>query len=103
MPRAADSCARGRRHAQRCGTSAAEVPNVSVVPSPPSRPLPYVGMPVRVIHLATVEPGMISDVADGGRTLTVDGVRYTLRRLNGRFVRAGEPYYGVRLSLTGHP
>ena len=69
----------------------------------PSRPVPYIGMPVRVIHLGTVEPGVISDVADHGRTVTVDGHRYTLRRLNGRFVREGQAYYGIRLSLRPTP
>jgi hypothetical protein len=42
-------------------------------------------------------------VADGGRTLIVDGHRYTLRRTNGRFVRADEPSYGVWLSLRPDP
>jgi hypothetical protein len=56
-------------------------------------------MPVRVIHLGTVESGVITAVADGGRTLVVDGARFTLRPINGRFVREGDPYYGVRLSL----
>lgn len=65
----------------------------------PSRPVPYVGMPVRVVHLGCIEPGVVSGVSEDGRTLTVDGHRYTLRRLNGRFVREDEPYYGVRLSL----
>jgi hypothetical protein len=69
----------------------------------PSRPVPYVGMPVRVIHLGTDEAGVVSDIADHGRTLTVGGHRYTLRRLNGRFVREGQPYYGVRLSLRPAP
>jgi hypothetical protein len=65
----------------------------------PSRPLPYVGMPVRIIHLGAAEASVIADVVDDGRTLVVDGDRYTLRRTNGRFVREGEPYYGVRLAL----
>jgi hypothetical protein len=65
----------------------------------PSRPLPYIGMPVRVVHLGHVEPEVVAEVADGGRTLIVAGARYTLRRLNGRFVREDQPYYGVRLSL----
>ena len=66
----------------------------------PSRPVPYVGMPVRVVHLGDVEDGVVSEVSDDGRTLTVDGRRYTLRRVNGHFVREGEPYYGVRLALS---
>jgi hypothetical protein len=56
-------------------------------------------MPVRVIHLGAVEAGIVEDVTDSGRTLTVDGHRYTLRRLTGHFVREDQPYYGVRLSL----
>ena len=67
--------------------------------SKPTRPLPYAGMPVRVVHLGLVEPAIVDDVGDGGRTLTVAGARYTLRRVNGRFVREDQPYYGVRLSL----
>ena len=65
-----------------------------------SRPVPYPGMPVLVEHLGSVEPGVVSAVEDDGRALVVGGDRYTLRRLNGRFVRDGEPYYGVRLVLA---
>lgn len=65
----------------------------------PTRPIPQVDMPVRVVYLGVVEAGRVTDVADDGRALTVGGDRYTLRRLNGRFVREGEPYYGVHLSL----
>lgn len=66
----------------------------------PSRPLPVVGMEVRVVHLATEEPAVIEAVHDHGRTLQVAGADYTLRRLTGQYVRADEPYYGVRLALT---
>jgi hypothetical protein len=65
----------------------------------PSRPIPYVGMPVRVIHLGVVERGSIEALGDGGRTVTVAGEDFTLRRQNGRFVRRDQPYYGVRLSF----
>jgi hypothetical protein len=68
-----------------------------------SRPLPYVGMPVGVMHLGAVEPGEVEEVRDDGRTLVVDGVPFTLRRLNGWFVREGEPYYGTRLLLAPPP
>ena len=64
-----------------------------------SRPLPFVGMRVRVWHLGAMEHAVVEDVRDHGRTLVVDGDTYTLRRLNGRFVRNGEPYYGTRLLL----
>ena len=64
----------------------------------PARAQPYVGMRVRVMHLGHVEKGVVTDVAEQGRALTVDdGHRYTLRRINGRFVREGDPSYGVRL------
>jgi hypothetical protein len=56
-------------------------------------------MAVQVIHLGSVEPGVITEIADEGRTVLVDGRRYTLRRLTGHFVREDQPYYGVRLSL----
>lgn len=54
-------------------------------------------MPVRVLHLGDTEDGVIEAVLDDGRALVVNGERYTLRRLNGRFVREGEPSYGTRL------
>ena len=73
------------------------------MPTASSRPLPYVGMSVRIFHLAVIETGVVSAVADGGRTLIVDGHRSTLRRTNGRFVRADEPSYGVWLSLRPGP
>jgi hypothetical protein len=72
---------------------------VPVAGGPPSRPLPYVGMAVRVVHLGTIEAATIEEVHDHGRTLVVAGETYTLRRVNGRFVREGEPYYGTRLLL----
>lgn len=63
----------------------------------PSRPLPYVGMAVRVVYLGAVEEAVIDEVRDDGRTLVVGDDRFTLRRVNGRFVRDGEPPYGTRL------
>src|SRR3954452_6425715 len=68
-------------------------------PMSASRPVPFVGMPVRVWHLGAIEHAVVEEVHDHGRTLVVDGEAYTLRRLNGRFVREGEPYYGTRLLL----
>ena len=65
----------------------------------PSRPLPYVGMPVRIEHFGASEQGVVEQVVHDGRGLVVDGETYTLRRLTGRFVREGEPYYGTRLAL----
>ena len=63
----------------------------------PLRPMPVVGMPVRILHLGAVDHGVIEAVLDEGRTLVVGGERFVLRRLNGRFVREGEPSYGTRL------
>ena len=60
-------------------------------------------MRVRVWHLGVMEHAVVEDVRDHGRTLVVDGDTYTLRRLNGRFVRSGEPYYGTRLLLRRPP
>jgi hypothetical protein len=68
-----------------------------------SRPFPYAGMPVRVMHLGVTEVAAVEEVRDDGRTLLVGGEAYTLRRLNGWFVRDGEPYYGTRLLLAGDP
>ena len=64
-----------------------------------SRPLPYVGMAVRVVYLGAVEEGVIDEVHDDGRTLVVGAERFTLRRVNGRFVREPEPPYGTRLAF----
>ena len=66
----------------------------------PTRPLPDVGMPVRVVHLGSVDEAVIEEVHDDGRTLVVGGDRFTLRRINGRFVREGEPSYGTRLAFV---
>ena len=64
-----------------------------------TRPVPRVGMRVRVVHLGHDEPDVITEVRDGGRTLGVGGRTFTLRPLTGEFVAVGEPYYGVRLDL----
>ena len=61
------------------------------------RPVPYVGMRVRVVHLGRTEASTVQEVRDEGRTVVVDGRAYTLRRLTGHYVAEGEPYYGVRL------
>lgn len=67
--------------------------------SGPSRPVPFVGMAVRVAHFGVVEAGIVEEVRDDGRTLVVGGEAFTLRQLNGHFVRAAEPWYGTRLVL----
>jgi hypothetical protein len=56
-------------------------------------------MPVRVMHLGMAKPALVEALSEDRRTLTVEGARYTLRLLNGRFVREDLPYYGVWLSL----
>jgi hypothetical protein len=64
-----------------------------------TRAAPYVGMPVQVVHLGRTEEGVVDEVREGGRTLVVDGVAYSLRRLTGEYVADGQPYYGVRVVL----
>lgn len=56
-------------------------------------------MPVRVMHLGITVAAKIDEVRDDGRTLVVGTDTFTLRRINGWFVREGEPYYGTRLLL----
>ena len=65
-----------------------------------SRPLPYVGMEVEIVHLGTSTPAIVEELRDGGRTLIVAGDAYVLSRRTARYVRAGQPYYGVRLRLS---
>jgi hypothetical protein len=60
-------------------------------------------MAVRVVHLGSVEAAVIDEIHDEGRTLVVGHDRFTLRRVNGRFVRAGEPSYGTRLVFEPQP
>jgi hypothetical protein len=59
-------------------------------------------MPVRVMHLGVTEAAEVGEVLDDGRTLVVGTDTFTLRRINGWFVRREEPYYGTRL-LLGEP
>ncbi len=56
-------------------------------------------MPVTILHLGAREAGIVEAVEDGGRTLLVEGRRYTLRELNARYVLEGEPSYGTRVAL----
>ena len=60
-------------------------------------------MDVEIVHLATTIPAVIDEVRDAGRTLIVDGEAYVLSPLTAHYVRAGEPYYGVRLRLLASP
>ena len=65
----------------------------------PSRPLPQVGMPVRIEHLGVTEHGEVEAVLDDGRTVIAGGRQFTLRAVNSRFVLRGEPWYGVKLAF----
>ncbi len=56
-------------------------------------------MQVEVVHLGAAVPAVVEEVRGGGRTLVVDGETFVLSRLTAHYVRAGEPYYGVRLRL----
>ena len=56
-------------------------------------------MPVRVMRFGVIEPAVIREVRDEGRTLLVGSERFTLRPGNGHFVRDVEPSYGTRLIL----
>jgi hypothetical protein len=53
-------------------------------------------MNVRVVHFGGAEDSRIDGILDGGRTLLIEGMRFTLRRVNGHFIREGEPPYGTR-------
>ena len=69
------------------------------------RILPRVGDAAEIVTLATRTPAVI--VAVEGRTVDVDTsggttLRFELHPLTGRFVLAGEPYWGTRLELLGH-
>jgi hypothetical protein len=65
-----------------------------------SRPLPRVGMEVAIVHLGMCTPAVVEEVRDGGRTVIAGGETFELSRLTAHFVRAGDPYYGVRLALS---
>lgn len=64
------------------------------------RPVPHAGMAVEIVHLAASTPARVDEVRDGGRTLIVAGEAYVLSPLTAHYVRAGQPYYGVRLRLS---
>jgi hypothetical protein len=51
------------------------------------------------MHLGVTEAAKVDEVLDDGRTLVVGTDTFTLRRINGWFVRREEPYYGTRLLL----
>jgi hypothetical protein len=71
-------------------------------PRPVSRRvLPVVGMAARVVHLGAEEDAVVEEVREGGRVLRAAGQTFVLHPMTGRFVREGDPYYGVRLVLLG--
>lgn len=65
-----------------------------------SRPVPRVGMAVAIVHLGVHTPAVVEEVRDDGRTIVAGGETFELSRLTAHFVRAGDPYYGVRLALS---
>jgi hypothetical protein len=62
--------------------------------------MPTVGMPVRIQHFGSSEPGVIEDVLDDGRVIVVSGRRFRLHPSTAKFVAEGEPYYGTRVQLA---
>jgi len=56
-------------------------------------------MAARVVHLGSEEAVVVDEVRDGGRVVLAAGVMFVLHPMTGRFVREGDPYYGVRLVL----
>lgn len=67
----------------------------------PTRPVPTVGMPVRIVHFGSAEPGVIEAVLEGGHVIVVGGRRFRLHPSTAKFVAEGEPYYGTRVQLGG--
>jgi hypothetical protein len=66
----------------------------------PTRPLPTVGMPVRIQHFGSSEAGVIEAVLEDGRVIVVEGRRFRLHPSTAKFVAEGEPYYGTRVQLA---
>ena len=62
--------------------------------------MPRVGLEVEIVHLGATIAGVVEEVRDEGRTLVVAGQAFVLSALTAHYVRAGDPYYGVRLRLT---
>jgi peptidase E len=56
-------------------------------------------MAARIVHLGAEEPAVVEEVREGGRIVVAGGTTFELHELTGRFVRQGDPYYGVRLVL----
>jgi len=58
-------------------------------------------MGARVVHLGSNEEAVIEEVREAGRVVVAAGQTFVLHPTTGRFVREGDPYYGVRLVLGG--
>jgi hypothetical protein len=58
-------------------------------------------MAARIVHLGSEEPVSVEEVRDGGRVVVAGATTFVLNPKTGRFVREGDPYYGVRLVLDG--
>ena len=57
-------------------------------------------MEVGIVHLGVTTPALVEEVRDEGRTVVAGGETFELSRLTAHYVRAGDPYYGVRLALS---
>ena len=57
-------------------------------------------MAASIVHLGVRTPAVVEEVRDHGRTVVAGGQTFELSRLTAHFVRAGDPYYGVRLALS---
>jgi peptidase E len=57
-------------------------------------------MAVAIIHLGVRTPAVVEEIRDDGRTIVAGGETFELSQLTAHFVRAGDPYYGVRLALS---
>ena len=70
-----------------------------------TRVMPVVGMQATVEGFAARERAIVVAVELDGRRLVVESGEsrrvFTLRRLTGRYVEEGQPYYGPRLRLSG--
>ena len=54
-------------------------------------------MAARIVHLGSEEPCTVEEVRDAGRVVVAGGMTFVLHPRTGRFVREGDPYYGIRL------
>jgi hypothetical protein len=66
-----------------------------------TRLVPRPGMAARIVHLGAEEETVVDDVLEEGRVVRAGGQTFVLHPMTGRFVREGDPYYGVRLVLVG--